>query len=46
MHFSPRVAGSAMESEKEKIKKYKTREKHEIRGNILIFFIMSPPPHQ
>ena len=43
MHFCTLVCSAIEMSEKEKIKKYKTMTKHEIRRNILNRFIMPPP---
>ena len=43
MHFCALVCSAIEISEKEKIKKYKTMTKHEIRENILNRFIMPPP---
>ena len=43
MHFCTLVCSAIEISEKEKIKKYKTMTKHEIRENILNLFIMPPP---
>ena len=43
MHFCTLICSAIEMSEKEKIKKYKTMTKHEIRGNVLNRFIMPPP---
>jgi hypothetical protein len=43
MQFCSLVCSAIEISEKEKIKKYKTMTKHEIRENILNRFIMPPP---
>jgi len=43
MHFCTLVCSAIEMPEKEKIKKYKTMTKHEIRENILNRFIMPPP---
>jgi len=43
MHFCTLVCSAIEILEKEKIKKYKTMTKHEIRENILNRFIMPPP---
>jgi hypothetical protein len=43
MQFCTLVCSAIEISEKEKIKKYKTMTKHEIRENILNRFIMPPP---